>query len=911
MDEDDAYYLGQVLGDVSQLMIVLAVKLRHSTAAEIGTRLHIIAEPLVEGYATDDIAKPAGNLSKELLRLQKSLGEPETPREACDLLSTFLRDGTLEETLKSLLQQQSAAVQDFSTKCEILYESLQASKNATTPEAMPRQPLDSTQLPDCENHPEHVNELLFQVLQLHTGCPPQRHQVVPQIPPTDGDKGRWWHPTRLHLAGSAEAQKKWLDLCDSVEAQKKRAVFNIVVSSVEMRTWQEFMLGIPTMQVRAGQPQARTGRRKVRFATDKLLDKEEAMPETSLNQEDMPEISLPVESGGLCKLIDRRVSARIGLHLEADGLKQLRDTESLARRRLHSSGEGLTLSNVLLDYKLTPKAKVSLAYVIARACWQFYASDIMRTDWTSDSVWFMPEGDESQRAGQLPFRVYLSLDFAQITGDMPDYREEDYLSHRLPRILELGIILLEVGLGQPWIRDDMPTDTDPVSRINARNGQAVELLRELESEEWDFDNKHLFTEAIENCLNYKNFLATDELPKKPATRDSVAPTQVAIPGRGSSEPKATTLLEAATCEKQTRGPPEERRKKLLEHVVRPLAKLFKAFKCDQDPVLSIDRHESPVLPLSRQRSIERDKSEPRRFLSQEAQLHAGRPIMVSQWFENLKSIGGNIRKREIKQKPAVIKPVKVAVIDTGYASSMSFFQDPVRAKNIKDWKDFAAGAESSQRTDTFGHGSFMLRLLMESSPLAQIYVARVAENTEMLSYSRDNVAKAVRWAGLENDVDIITMSFGFPDSDPAIAKAIREVHQKRKTVIFFASAGNGSVSQKKDSFPARHHRVISIHATNCDGIFLRTSPKKTPSGKQHMPAWVFHCHSHISRVSGHNAGGCPNTLPGRDAGRRRLPAAADEGRDVHDVPKDVDEDGARHPESVCRPDKFLEQKRKT
>lgn len=66
------------------------------------------------------------------------------------------------------------------------------------------------------------------------------------------------------------------------------------------------------------------------------------------------------------------------------------------------------------------------------------------------------------------------------------------------------------------------------------------------------------------------------------------------------------------------------------------------------------------------------------------------------------------------------------------------------------------------------------------------------------------------------------MSFGFPDDDEDIAKAIEDVERERN-VVFLASAGNNAAYQA-ESFPARHRSVISIRATNCDGTFSASNP---------------------------------------------------------------------------------------
>jgi hypothetical protein len=69
------------------------------------------------------------------------------------------------------------------------------------------------------------------------------------------------------------------------------------------------------------------------------------------------------------------------------------------------------------------------------------------------------------------------------------------------------------------------------------------------------------------------------------------------------------------------------------------------------------------------------------------------------------------------------------------------------------------------------------------------------------------------------------MSFGFPRDDEGISQAIHEVDTYRKgNIIFLASAGN--IHNEVENFPGRHSSVISIYATNSNGIFLDTNPRR-------------------------------------------------------------------------------------
>lgn len=73
------------------------------------------------------------------------------------------------------------------------------------------------------------------------------------------------------------------------------------------------------------------------------------------------------------------------------------------------------------------------------------------------------------------------------------------------------------------------------------------------------------------------------------------------------------------------------------------------------------------------------------------------------------------------------------------------------------------------------------------------------------------------------------MSFGLSKNDPGICDAIETVQKSRNNqIIFLASAGNSNTSD--ESFPARHHAVISVYATNRYGTFLESNSASTARG---------------------------------------------------------------------------------
>lgn len=153
------------------------------------------------------------------------------------------------------------------------------------------------------------------------------------------------------------------------------------------------------------------------------------------------------------------------------------------------AGSGESLKTVLRTYSLTPKDKVILAHAIALSYWKYYDTAFMRKRWTSDTLWFMPEeGRQGTRKAQLALSAYLPLPFGSTTNVnsntevASDLWLEDMLSHRCPRIFDIGILLLEIGRARPFQRGYR---RDPVAQANLDHKIATDDLRELQDTAWD------------------------------------------------------------------------------------------------------------------------------------------------------------------------------------------------------------------------------------------------------------------------------------------------------------------------------------------------------------------------------------------------------------------------------------------
>ncbi|MNI24870.1 Minor extracellular protease Epr precursor [compost metagenome] len=84
------------------------------------------------------------------------------------------------------------------------------------------------------------------------------------------------------------------------------------------------------------------------------------------------------------------------------------------------------------------------------------------------------------------------------------------------------------------------------------------------------------------------------------------------------------------------------------------------------------------------------------------------------------------------------------------------------------------------------------------------------------SYSQ--VIEGLKWA-MDNQVNIVSMSFGGKNYSQALAEAMSLA--KEKGILLFAAAGNDGVNEL--DYPAKFNSVISVGAVNNEGVRLEGS----------------------------------------------------------------------------------------
>lgn len=227
-----------------------------------------------------------------------------------------------------------------------------------------------------------------------------------------------------------------------------------------------------------------------------------------------------------CDVITNRNRSQLQLTV-ADGELMLQGPGPLSRDFLLGAAS-VSLAELISSVKLTQKSKFFLSHTLARAFWQFYGSGWMEREWTKESVHFMFEQDSSTSKGIFINRPFLSARFG---GDHTVQKTDPgFRSHQFPKILALGILLLEIELGidiedyrkpEVFDRDGNPT-------VNADHIAADEVFS---TTQWDeLDTFVGLTTVIKTCLypdNFQPFIHDLQGLRDAIQKDIVSPLRLA------------------------------------------------------------------------------------------------------------------------------------------------------------------------------------------------------------------------------------------------------------------------------------------------------------------------------------------------------------------------------------------------
>ena len=248
----------------------------------------------------------------------------------------------------------------------------------------------------------------------------------------------------------------------------------------------------------------KAGSKSVTICDEKL----ENCPSGSSTAEENSQV---LKVGKFCELLSTSIgNVRIRLNVHAGQLRDLQEIDLVDQNILHKPS--IPLAKALELHQLSTRMKIALSYILAQSFWQFYNSDWMKTRWTSEFIHFMLEKspDDVRDIEQPKIKACnpcYSFRFDDSDSDFTEHCVAPKIRHRYPRVLALGILLLEIGGEAPPPEvDARPSQQQSI--VLKINNDWVTGKSVLKSQRWpDFDFKSSGTIAqtykavVANCFD--------------------------------------------------------------------------------------------------------------------------------------------------------------------------------------------------------------------------------------------------------------------------------------------------------------------------------------------------------------------------------------------------------------------------
>lgn len=161
----------------------------------------------------------------------------------------------------------------------------------------------------------------------------------------------------------------------------------------------------------------------------------------------------------------------------------------------------------------------------------------------------------------------------------------------------------------------------------------------------------------------------------------------------------------------------------------------------------------------------------------------------------------NIRMVNGNQNVEIKRHTVVAVLDSG----VDFMVDAPVEKSVNLVTD--EQNITSYMSDMTGHGSAMADVISRMNPQVVIYSVRVLDRDNQAPLSR--IIQGISWC-MENDVDVINMSFGAFQESEALHQVIEDATEQG--IVFVAAAGNSG--NQGVTYPAAYDDVLSVGAVD-------------------------------------------------------------------------------------------------
>ncbi|KAF7537785.1 hypothetical protein G7054_g3488 [Neopestalotiopsis clavispora] len=542
-----------------------------------------------------------------------------------------------------------------------------------------------------------------------------------------------------------------------------------------------------------------------------------------------------------CGLVRRRERGRLVLNAANDGLVYERvelNFEQLQRLFLLKSSS-VSLATVLEKRKLhgNPQLKLLLSYLLAKAVWQFYDSDWMTPNWSKHTIHFMRERlNGALEAGDILTLIHKPY-FATELGPSPTTSscplndklpDEHDLTHRFPsathshpRILALGIMLLEIELGEGIelhrLDEDFCEDDDPIENDDHYTAGKIIL-----SPMWARRNVYqAVKEMIEICLRPDTAkFGTDEgLARDNLHTYVVAPLSRLFKQAWSHDRDPESFSPDPVSFKSTEIPAETYEPlQSSSREINPHSPLPGPASIPLTPMVHIESG------LNTSRIAVREKPQPvagisglmaGELLADKYDEHTieSRRARTDDWFAKFQALLVNYRLLGRGRD----KRIKVAILDSGINVHHPDFSDEDRDR-IKEKVSFIG---DNAETDISGHGTHVAAIILRLTKNVDIYVGKITNSSSVDQF--EDVEKALIYSRTQWRVDMINISFGFDgvQNPDTMGSEIRQcLHEG---IMVFASASNDG-GEGSRTYPAKYSNVVCAHSATYNGSKSEYNP---------------------------------------------------------------------------------------
>ncbi|KAF2633125.1 subtilisin-like protein, partial [Macroventuria anomochaeta] len=176
------------------------------------------------------------------------------------------------------------------------------------------------------------------------------------------------------------------------------------------------------------------------------------------------------------------------------------------------------------------------------------------------------------------------------------------------------------------------------------------------------------------------------------------------------------------------------------------------------------------------------------------------------------------------------KRIKIAILDSGLDKEHNDIRSARERIRVFDRSEKDPHKPRFKKlnhaaiSDSVGHGTHVVGLILEYTSDAELYVADVNVDKQPDREPHAYCDQAITCA-VDAGADVISISVGFEERelpDP-LEQAIK--YAKDKEVHVFAAASNQGANRRR-TYPARYDGVFCIHSTNAFGDFCDFNPTK-------------------------------------------------------------------------------------